>query len=461
MNLRHQRIWITLWLGLLLGLLPGAVQGANRPPAYLTLDGDLYQWSPGEAAPQPVTACPMNGQKILTLALSPDGTHLALNVISPDIFYGGYAPSPTGNLWVCDLVQGTVIALTDIDPVRQMISFRGVWSPDGTLLAWGAINADYRSTALLTYDVNSAATRPIVANTPLSYGCGVGPYPPVIAWNETGIAVATFTGEAKDPCTAQSVGVRVYAADGSPIADLKAAGAGSEPIEQVVWDSEAQDRLIFRLVGSEKWQTITLDGTVTATHSTLQQTAPGGGAVTWVGTGEGWFHPRLALSGLPSDQVLETSEDAQRVEVAFAPDGSGALFAFQTAVYAAEKGNLLLVVPPQQDVPFIFPILSWGTPAQYHLVDPPAPTCPAVDALYYPDSVAQVIPGTGDNNQRDFPLRSAAKVGVIPEGALAESVLYNAICSGGIRWRSVAYQGQVGWTAEAQDDTYFLQVPPG
>ena len=242
---------------------PVRAQESADFPAYLAFSGELYQWTPGDATPQPVTACDLDGNKVLSLSLSPTGTHLTMNVVSEAVFNGGYAPSPVGNLWLCDLVNRTTRAITDVDVGRVSLSRSGVWSPDGTLLAWSGVNDD-DSAAIFIYDWMSETTTTLVENTPLDSGCGAGSYAPALTWGETGIAVGYFILSETDPCgpQPQAAGIYVYDIQGERIADLPVG-----PVGQIFWDYEAgdNDRLIFFQKETVEWQTVTLDdGTVAA-----------------------------------------------------------------------------------------------------------------------------------------------------------------------------------------------------
>jgi hypothetical protein len=68
----------------------------------------------------------------------------------------------------------------------------------------------------------------------------------------------------------------------------------------------------------------------------------------------------------------------------------------------------------------------------------------------------QVVVGTGSNNLRSAPALEAPLLVQIPEGTVF-SELSTPVCADDIIWWQVTYEGQTGWTAEGQGDTYFLE----
>lgn len=92
--------------------------------------------------------------------------------------------------------------------------------------------------------------------------------------------------------------------------------------------------------------------------------------------------------------------------------------------------------------------------------------CPPAEEQYLNEVFgAQVVEGLGTNNLRTAPYRDSALIGSIPEATFISifpnfspyALVPNPVCSEGIRWQEVIFEGQVGWTAEAQGDTYYLQ----
>ena len=82
------RTWLVC-IGVLLMVAGYRVTAQTNGPAYLALEGKLYSWTPGSTTLEDVTACDLEGYRVLELALSPTGMYLALNVVSNDVYEGG------------------------------------------------------------------------------------------------------------------------------------------------------------------------------------------------------------------------------------------------------------------------------------------------------------------------------------------------------------------------------------
>lgn len=72
---------------------------------------------------------------------------------------------------------------------------------------------------------------------------------------------------------------------------------------------------------------------------------------------------------------------------------------------------------------------------------------------------ARVTLEGGSNRMRQGPSTSTAEVDRIPEGGVFE-VLQGPVCADGFAWYQVDYDDVVGWTAEGDDTTYFLELMP-
>ena len=70
-----------------------------------------------------------------------------------------------------------------------------------------------------------------------------------------------------------------------------------------------------------------------------------------------------------------------------------------------------------------------------------------------------MIPGTSANNLRADPNAGAASLGQIDPGA-AFTVLDGPLCAGGMYWYQVDYNGTVGWTAEGDASSYWIEPLP-
>jgi hypothetical protein len=68
----------------------------------------------------------------------------------------------------------------------------------------------------------------------------------------------------------------------------------------------------------------------------------------------------------------------------------------------------------------------------------------------------RVVAGGGPNRLRAEPNINAARIGLIPESAVF-LVDGGPVCTDGVVWWPVNYNGVIGWTAEGQGTTYFIE----
>lgn len=92
--------------------------------------------------------------------------------------------------------------------------------------------------------------------------------------------------------------------------------------------------------------------------------------------------------------------------------------------------------------------------------------CPgALRTRLVPNEFARVTLGGTSNRLRTGPGTNNQQIDSIPPGGVFE-VLEGPTCNGGYAWFQVEYDGQVGWTAEADNSEYWLErlrwgPPPG
>ncbi len=439
-----------LWLLLiaLIGALP--VQAQTALSAYLAVEGNLYSWTPGDPMLDTVSACDLDGYRVLRLALSPKGMHLALNVVTEDVFFGGYAPGPTGNIWLCDLTAGTITRLTDYRELSVGASAVAHWSPDGTRLAWGGINEGITAAELWLHDVTAGVTTRLVEDVPYDYGCGVGPYPPELAWSDDRLIVGYFIASEADVCLAEEIGFSIYTLAGErsdwPVPFSGEIGAVG------TWYS-GRDQVWFRLEGETVWSRLHLrDGSISAVSGVLHSTQPGGG------TGRIQFDPLVVR--LPGLDVTLQPETA-RLQAALSPDGRSALVITQATVFGVTDGRVTVLDVEKSDpeaTRFLRQGLdiAWGT-FQVEAAEPESDACPMLEILTYFIDQGWVVEGLGANNLRNAPLSAAPQIGQLQAGESFEPDRVGTLCSEGIRWRQVRAEGRLAWTAEAEGSTYYLQ----
>ncbi|MBK8023650.1 MAG: PD40 domain-containing protein [Chloroflexi bacterium] len=161
------------------------------------------------------------------LLRSPDRRWLAFYVFERSMLNQGYAPSPSGDLWVCDLTTGAAQRISvDTTPPNNLsdaernngdyglfLSY-ATWSPDGRQIAWSDfIWSEGKPKRLLVHDVETAETR-VLATLEGDILCGVD-LAVDIDWGAGGIALRSVKPSATDVCVADEIVVLVYDADGT------------------------------------------------------------------------------------------------------------------------------------------------------------------------------------------------------------------------------------------------------
>jgi hypothetical protein len=162
-------------------------------------------------------------------------------------------------------------------------------------------------------------------------------------------------------------------------------------------------------------------------------------------------------------------------DVAFSPDATMMAIILGRALYFAENGTMAQApwnmqyfpISSSDDVLDLPPLnkgqfeVAWAD-AVYRLVSKPGSGCPSVNPLNFKD-VGHVVDGLGDNNVREAPFANAEVIGILPEGSavaiIPEMESYRPsvkICSAGVRWREIYFEGRLAWTAESQGSTYYL-----
>src|SRR5690349_1984818 len=117
---------------LLLLMFASIAKAQSTPPLVINIDGQLYRWSIGDSTPT-FTGCDLQGDRLrlsnYSLVQSAAGDWAAFMVLPEDSLEG--APTPTGNLWVCNVYTGEAHVLTDSNPDIPNAVSEGAFSPDG------------------------------------------------------------------------------------------------------------------------------------------------------------------------------------------------------------------------------------------------------------------------------------------------------------------------------------------
>jgi hypothetical protein len=88
---------------------------------------------------------------------------------------------------------------------------------------------------------------------------------------------------------------------------------------------------------------------------------------------------------------------------------------------------------------------------------PNAVTCPGFPALRLAVSgQGRVVENLPPNNVRSEPTISSLRLGEIPGGGMF-TVIGGPVCADNYAWWQVDYNGLIGWTAEGEGETYWLE----
>ncbi|MBL8132702.1 MAG: hypothetical protein JNL42_12655, partial [Anaerolineae bacterium] len=172
---------------------------------FVSSEGDLYVYRPSTETLTPYAGCAVGGDNAIVpwqpLLRSPDRRRLAFYVYERWMLGEGFAPSPSGDLWVCDLVDGTArrVSVDTTPPNNLSDSERNsgeyglflshaFWSPNGQQIAWSDFVWDEADPKrLVIYDVETRQTRVIAAlNTDILCGIDLAV---AIDWGQGGIAL--------------------------------------------------------------------------------------------------------------------------------------------------------------------------------------------------------------------------------------------------------------------------------
>jgi hypothetical protein len=109
----------------------------------------------------------------------------------------------------------------------------------------------------------------------------------------------------------------------------------------------------------------------------------------------------------------------------------------------------------------LFTVSHLGAPAQLKMTDVFATptTCGTLDSVLIRGERGMVLPGS-PNRIRSAPVDGAV-IGQIPAGATFDVLNQPSVCSGGIWWSQVRYEGIEGWTAQGVGDYFVAPVPSG
>lgn len=457
------------FLAVVLALAVGTPAGAQEEaPAILLIDGDLWSWLPPNGALRQLTTWGYNHEPVI----SPDGSRIAYNSAAEITVAaiereggigGGATPS---NIWLMERATGEAFRVIDQPPDASLfvsgVPDKGVsrstptWSPDGAMLAWTELTYPEGEHRLGVYDLASGQVRVMPLDIPEQYGV---PTPLWVAWGGGGIAVRSITVE---PATsAQMEAVLVYDADGALVSETDLQATGDEfPIE-FMWIEDAGVDYVGVLYNTGRWALIDpagaampMDG-APALYSVAQ--SPDGVSVTFRLSAEKDYE----WSVVYADGRAEPLGVFYPWQIAISPAGEAILLCDYPdfGVLSLWSGGKTLTVDDESTR--LARSAAWGPLAWrvWREGESGASACPG----FLPSRLAiggqgRVLPGA-PNNLRGQPTTGSLRVGQIPSGGVF-AVLDGPHCADGTAWWQVDYEGAVGWTAEGQDDAYWVEPLP-
>lgn len=488
---------ITLTLLITSVVIPGASaadpSAAQVPtdPLLILMNGDLWSWAPGDAAPQQLTTW---GYVTLP-ALSPDAQRVAYNAWASAAVQAVEQGQPvTGvipsNIAVLDLATGQSQTIADqpagvaFDPNTgwQSAIMRGqpAWSPDGTRLAWSEFAVPENVYRLVVYDLAAAQQTVIVPNLPMPYADAGNIPVHRVQWSTWGISVHTVAVNPESGDFEERV--TIYDALGAQLAEHLIGSSVSEFTLMHVWVEFEGVELLGLLYPSGKQFMLDpgsgeqydmpspplLVSTSTTGPSAALTPAPNNDPES--DERALWF---LLTPDRQSSEALDTTGFPGPEIVAISPDGlSVAFVGEQVQVW---QNNTITPVPGTEglssEAAVLWGPVKWRVPSGEASAEAlsglaeasaeqatgmgGAPFCSPVPRLQV-GSLGQVTPGL-PNVVRSLPRRGPDSIilGQISGGGVF-TVLEGPVCDPeGRFWWRVNYDGLIGWTPEGQGGVYW------
>ncbi len=462
---------LTAWLLSSPGIV-GVVHAQQEIPLILLLSGDLWVWTPDEEAFQQLTFWGYNHEPVI----SPDGNWVAYNSeaeITVDAIQrsggigGGATPS---NIWLMELATGEAFRVIDQPPDASLfipgVPDKGVarstptWSPDGTMLAWTELTYPEGENRLGVYDLARGETRVMDLDIPEQYGV---PTPLEVEWGG-GIAVRTVTYDVATEAVNEAI--RVYDPSGALLSDTDLQATDDAFSIEFLWIADDGKDYVGVLYNTGRWMLI--DPLTGATQlmngapalSSRTQSRDGVSATFMVGAdGYDWsvIYPDGRIEALGTFYIWQIfiSPGGGEILLLDYPD-SGVVSLWRDGQLTTLQGDPFNLVNGASWAP-----MAWCVLRDQNALRPSqeTATCPGfLPSRLTIGGQGRVLPGS-PNNLRSQPTTASVRLSQIPSGGVF-TVLEGPQCADNAAWWRVEYAGTVGWTAEGQGGTYWVEPLP-
>ena len=466
-----QQLWLRIGLlTLLVGImLAGFSNVANaqddaNTKIYFQMDGDIWSFTISTGQFVQESTWEHNEEPVM----SPDGTrfaYLSLSAVAVNALNNNipvFDPQPN-NVWIWDLDVNDAYRLAD-QPANASISLTQnqniigrtslAWSPDGTQLAWLEAGTDY-TFRLVIHSFTTNTSRIVPAQIPFPFGDAGFIARHKMAWGAGGIALLNISvGNGGQFQLEDSL--HVYDPNTGNLRWQHVVSSGETRIVHYYWIDAASIGLHFSDGGHG-----TLDlnnGNILPKPTTLVYSisAPNNNFAVLVG-GKSQDQYRFDIGATGQDFFANGLDGF----VAISPSGNSVVYA-SDAVYILTNGNTMRITGSEGVADEFRVGLTWGATAMRPVNTPvsvnPCANTPTTRLVV--GNNGYVLPGLGDNVLRDAPGLSATgsnEIGLIPPNG-EFTVLDGPRCVSGHHWWHVNFNGQLGWTAEADTDgaTYWL-----
>ncbi len=463
---------ITRYLSLILLLIvllaaPSTlIAQTTSQPIIMVSAGDLWVWDNG------LTRLTQD-ENIIGAVMSPDGTHIACNVVSPVSLdaiervggWNGYRPDDIHVIGVdgSQRVAGVqppdaVLFADDGRPDNAWVRSLPTWSPDGTQVAWteyniGQTDRDDTSGHLVIYDLATDSTRIVVSNLPIMLGAG--PPPINVWWGSSSLMLWMWSYQAADGSGGSAFWF--YDANGTLLEDRPITPEQDRGLDDIRVVSDGQTRWFGLFYSSGEHHLIAPNVAIIESYPITPalisgHTLPNSVALTYKINSNADYRERMIWTATYPDGDSYTLS-YRGDQIAISPDGASVAYIEDDTLTIWSRGT---ATTEYTGLERIGPIM-WG--ATQWRDGEPTYDCAVMPRTHLTvGEQARVIPDTSPNNLRaTYP--SGEVVAQLPPGD-EFTVLAGPVCMAGHHWWQVDYQGTIGWTAEVGGGERWIEPLP-